>query len=157
MGKHARKQGLQDWFSSPIMEVPETALRLSGLAASADLPSHLTGPHSSFQNEEGPLLRVYSLLGQSQAAAMIGHLFPQHTFTSSHFSRSCLILSKHSQIGRQDFIFYQLTLPKIAWFATGEAKPGTQRRLILKGYPRHFQKVITTLVGRSWTSAIIGL
>lgn len=62
-------------FSSPSLQVPEMEFKLAGLAASADLLNHLTGPTFKF-TKEGPVLqRLYSLLGQSQMATMVVNLF----------------------------------------------------------------------------------
>lgn len=80
-------------FSSPTLQVPGMEFRVAGLAASADLLNHLTGPTFKF-TKEGPVLqRVYSLLGQSQMATMVVNLFLQHAFTWSPFSQSYLIFS----------------------------------------------------------------
>lgn len=68
-------------FPSPTLQVPGTEFRLAGLAASADLLNHLTGPTFKF-SKEGPVLqRVYSLLGQSQMATLVVNLSLQHAFT----------------------------------------------------------------------------
>lgn len=94
----------------PPCRYQEWNFRLAGLAASADLLDHLTGPTFKFSKESPVLQRVYSLLGQSQMATMVVNLSLQHAFTWSHFSQSYLILSRGSQLGRHcclHFIFYQ--------------------------------------------------
>lgn len=71
--------------------------------------------------------------------------------------QSYLILSRGSRLGRHLSAYYVLSSssPEIALFAPGEAKPGAKNCLTLKGSTPHVGKVITTLVDRAWTSAII--
>lgn len=147
-------------FSSPTMQMPGTEHGLLGLAARADPLRISLVSVRVFQKKVLSSKTFQSLRTEpngpkschDSTSLSTTHIYLESLFTVSFNSFKGL---SNRQTRCLCFIFYQVTLPEIAWCTTGEANSGAQHCLILKGYTPHFWKEITTLVGRSWTSAII--